>query len=161
MSFRALSRISKSQILFRVFGKKIFVFDLIGCALLAEGHRRTFQHHGRVGKPGGLTDTLLWDEAGIRELDLPVVAETGISNEPKLLMERAAAPWRCWIVQSTTSCNKSQTVRINHAWYSVSCQVWVEGNLVPLDDILERHRHLLGAVTDGDELLISGTRALL
>ena len=92
MSFRALSRISKSQILFRVFGKKIFVFDLIGCALLAEGHRRPLEHHRGVGQPRGLADALFRDEAGVGELDLPVVAETGISNEPKLLMERAAAP---------------------------------------------------------------------
>ena len=42
--------------------------------LLAEGHGGALEHHRGVGQPGCLADAVFRDEAGIGELDLPVVA---------------------------------------------------------------------------------------
>lgn len=121
--------------------------------LLAEGHRRPLEHHRGVGQPRGLADALFRDEAGVGELDLPVVAKARVADKAELLVEGTAAPGRRRVVEGAAGRHQRQSVGVDDPRDPIPRQVGVEGNLVPLDDVLERYRHLVGAVADGDELL--------
>ena len=129
--------------------------------MLAERHRRSLQHHGRTRQPRGLGDALLWDQTRVGELDLPVVAQARIADEPELLVERAATSRRRRIVQSAARRHQGQPVGVDHPRDPIPRQVWVEGDLVTLDDVLEGDGDLFGAVADWDELLVGGDGALL
>ena len=129
--------------------------------MLAESHSRSLQHRGRAGQPGSLADSLLWDQTCVGELDLPIVAQTRIADQPKLLVERAAAPRRRRVVKRAARRHQGQPVGVDHTRDAVARQVGVEGDLVTLDDVLEGDGHLFGAVAHRDELLVGGDGAFL
>ena len=69
------------------------------------------------------------------------------------MVKRSAAPRRRRVVEGSAGRDQRQPVRVDHSRDPVPRQVGIEGDLVPLDDVLERYGHLVGAVADGDELL--------